>query len=171
MFLLGYCCAALACAFVLHVALWRVRVPRRQTRSLLLIFFGTLVAALALLAGLSRTGGLPSEFRLGPTCLHLLLFHAAMALAYVITYSAVEADSPSLVIVRRVAEAGAEGLSLEQIQAELNDDILLRPRLADLVRDRMVTRNGTQYAITSKGRTFAGLVILYRRLLGAGKGG
>ncbi len=171
MFLLGYCCAALACAFVLHVAVWRVRVPRRQTRSLLLIFFGALVAALALLVGLSRAGGLPPTSRLGPTCLHLVLFHTAITLAYVITYSAVEADSPSLLIVLAVAEAGRDGLPVKRLEERLNDDVLVRPRLANLVRDGTIARGSDGCRLTRKGRAFIRIFIAARRVLGAGKGG
>jgi hypothetical protein len=163
--------AAVLLAFAIHVVVWRIRVPQRQTRALLLIFFGTLFALLVGLAALP--GGesplpLPhhtSEF------VQIVLFGTACALGYVITYSAVEADSPTLVMIRAIAAAGPDGLPEQQFQAEMGDDLLIQPRLDDLVRDEMLVLSDERYQFTPKGRRFIGIFLRFRRLLTMGKGG
>ncbi len=161
-----------AATFGAHLAWWRVRIPRRQTRALLLLSFGCLAAGLVFLKAVGPSSSCSVWFPSSPAALfQIALFHVAMTLAYITTYSALEVDSPSLVIVLRVAQAGAQGVSREELLAELDDDALVRPRLRDLIRDGMAVLDETRYTITPKGRRFAAVFILYRRVLGLGKGG
>ena len=104
-----------AAAFCLHVLLWRIRIPRHQTRTLLLLFFGCLAVGLMGLGMAASASPHADWFPSSPAAFaQIALFHAAMTLAYVITYSGIEADSPSLVIVLLVAQAGTQGLSRDR---------------------------------------------------------
>lgn len=149
-------------ATLLHLLLWRLRLPRRQTRALLLIYFGVLALALGIRA-------------VGPVNLaqdaQISLLVISFTLAYIITYSAVEADSPTLVMIRAIAAAGANGLAEHEFRERLSDAVLVQPRYDDLVRDGMATRDGDTYRITPKGARFVGVLTWYRRLLGGDKGG
>ena len=60
---------------------------------------------------------------------------------------------PSKELIRKVIDSGS-------------DDILVKPRVRDLVRDEMVTLNGEKHRITTKGVILAQLFIFYRKLLG-----
>jgi hypothetical protein len=158
--------------FVVHVAWWRVRPPHRQTRALLLIFFvlGALVLGSLWIASFDPTAG---AFR--PVCpadyCQAALLVSSFASAYIITYSAIEADSPTLVLVRTIAAAGAKGLGDAELQTEASDDVLVKPRIADLVRDGLLSVDQQHYQLTKKGRRFVAIFIFYRRLLSVGKGG
>lgn len=163
---LVYGVAIVAAGFLAHLAIWRVRVPRRQTRAVLAVFFGTMLAGLALpsVAPVPPPGG-PAEYAA------VVLFVVAMTLGYTITYSALEADSPTLVLIRLIAAAGPDGLSEKELEAGADDGLLILPRLADLVRDGHVTRDGDVYQLTEKGRRFVAVFRTFRRVLGADKGG
>ena len=151
-----------AAAFILHLSLWRVRAPRRQIKALLRLYYGAL--AVALLLGWAAV--LPA-FRFAPAeALHLVLFYTGLTLAYIITYSAVQVDSPSLVIVAAIAAGGGDGLGREALFAGLTDEILVRPRLEDLVRDEVVTFDGTVYRMSDRGSRFLALLVGWRRLMG-----
>jgi len=152
----------LLAATAVHLLLWRIRLPRRQTRALLLIYLTTLAATLALLAARASP---PAEL------LQIALLVIASTFAYIINYSAVEADSPTLVIIRAIAAAGPSGLPPTALHAHMTDDVLVQPRLDDLIRDRMATLDAGRYTPTPKGRTFVGLLIFFRGLLRADKGG
>lgn len=161
-----------AAAFILHLALWRIHLPQRQTRALLGLFFGVLALVLAGaatgltddLVPLPRLAGLPQYVQTA-------IFVTGFTLAYIITYSALEADSPTLVMIKAIAEAGAAGLPVEKLLESASDDVLLKPRLADLVRDGMLVQDGSTYQMTPRGRSFVQIFIYSRRILGAGKGG
>ncbi len=161
-------------SFLIHLAVWRIKLPKRQTKTLLLIMFFILGAALLLLrasgSSLARLYGLAVPVTPGDY-LHLALLNISLILSYMITYSALEADSPSLVIALTVAGAGPRGIAESEFNDFVNDDKLLKPRIRDLVLDKMASLDNGKYRLTPKGIVFARLFIFYRVLLGRGKGG
>jgi hypothetical protein len=161
-------------AFLLHLAVWRIRLPERQTKTLLLIMFAVLGAGLLFLKvfgpGAAVLCGWPVPVTAGDY-LHLALLNISLIFSYMITYSALEADSPSLVIALTVAAAGPAGIPEADLSGFVNDDRLVKPRIKDLLLDRMAYLENGKYYLTPKGRIFAVLFITYRSLLGRGKGG
>lgn len=159
-------------AFLVHFIVWRLCLPRLQTDTLLMIF--VLVGAAGILMLKSRQGlcllgiAAPEAFW---DYLRLSFFYMAAALAYIISYSAIEADSPSLVIVLRIAEAGPAGLAERRLGELMTNEILVLPRLEDLVRDGFAAFADEKYSLTPKGDRFIGIFLFFRRLLGRGKGG
>lgn len=160
-------------AFILQLIIWKIRIPKRQIKVLLGIFFGTLFTGLLvlkvspyLIPGLGiYAPKYPLEY------LHISISFISLTLAYMITYSAIEADSPSLVMIRAVAKAGSGGLDKKEFEKTMNDDLLVIPRVRDLFNDKMAYMEGDKYRLTPKGVMFARLFVFYRNLLNAPKGG
>ena len=88
-----------------------------------------------------------------------------------ITYSAIEADSPSLVMVLSIAKTGKKGLEKKDFLSQMTDDIFVVPRIKDLSKDKMVYFDKGKYILTKKGRFFVMIFLFYRNLLNAPKGG
>lgn len=159
--------------FACHLLAWKIRLPRRQVKTLLTIHFGGLAVSLAALAAA------PPDFSLfgvsgprgTPELLHIALLVTSLTLAYMITYTALEADSPSLVMSQRLLEAGARGVPKEQFETFLNDEILVAPRVRDLITDEMAVVSEGRYRLTPKGELLARIFIVQRRIVGLGKGG
>lgn len=161
-------------SFLIHLAVWRIKLPKRQTKTLLLIMFSVLGAALLLLLAYGGELALSCGCAIPVTAgdyLHLALLNISLILSYMITYSALEADSPSLVIAMTVAAAGPAGIAESEFNTFVNDDRLVKPRISDLVLDKMAYIDNGRYRLTSKGLLFARLFIFYRALPGRGKGG
>jgi len=161
-------------SFLIHLAVWRIKLPKRQTKTLLLIMFSVLGATLLLLRAYVGELALSCGWAVPVTAgdyLHLALVNVSLVLSYMITYSALEADSPSLVIALTVAGAGPGGIAEGDFNAFVNDDNLVKPRINDLVLDKMARLDDGRYSLTPKGLLFARLFIFYRALLGRGKGG
>lgn len=159
-----------ALAFIIHFVSWKIKLPKRQTKTLLVIFFSTLFI------GFFITNFVSEYYHFLDKCtiteyLHISLFFVALTLAYMITYSAIEVDSPSLVMIMTIANAGANGLDKNEFERILNDDLLVKPRLKDIVTDKMAYLDGEKYKLTSKGILFARIFIIYRKLVNAPKGG
>lgn len=150
-------------AFILHVIIWKVRIPKNQTKILLMIFFGTLCAGFIVLCFLIHLT--LAEY------LHISLFFISLTLAYITTYSALEVDSPSLVMVMNIAAAGNIGLEKKKFEEITNDDRLVKPRVRDLITDKLAFLEGDRYRLTSRGILVARIFIFYRKLLKAQKGG
>jgi hypothetical protein len=158
---------------LVHLIWWRISLPRRQTKALLAIFLTATAASILLLALLTRLA--PEWQGYGPDdlweYLHIAEMVLALGLAYIVTYSALEVDSPSLVIALAIADQGTRGLAAEDLARAMNDERLIRPRVEDLVLDQMAFWQGERLLLTPKGQTMARLFAFYRRLLGKGLGG
>jgi hypothetical protein len=159
-------------AFGIHLVIWKVHLPHHQSRALLWTFFGTFSLGVICIPLFPQDGPwvwfIPHGFL---ELTHVFLMFLSLTLAYLITYSALEADSPSLVIIRMIAEAMPTGLAKQDLEKRLSDDILILPRIKDLLRDNLVVANGERLQLTPQGRFFIKLFVIVRTLLKAGKGG
>ena len=156
-------------AFIVHWITWRIRIPRRQTAALLLIFLGILpvgIAALLLAPPLRALG--PWSFWASA---HIAICQVAGALGYVVFYSVFEATSPTLRSLQYVANAGPAGRTREELAAMIKAATSMQIKLDAMVRDQMVSESGGVYRLTPKGRVWATTFANGRRWLGLAKGG
>jgi hypothetical protein len=157
----------------MQLVLWRIQLPKRQTRAIILLFVGTFCCGNIAMWKYGPHLGILRIYP--PTSLaeyfQLSMYFFSLTLAYLITYSAVEADSPSLLIVRKIFEAGSLGLSKESLEDELDNSVLIEPRVNDLIRDKMAEFHQGKYRLKMKGILLARLFTFYRNMLKVGKGG
>ena len=125
-----------------------MHLPRHHIAVLLRLYAGVLAAGLLTLpllpARASLLGAPPP--RSAAELLHVGVFFGALALAWIVTYTALPVDSPSLTMLLNIAAAGPAGLPAADLERLLTDEVLVRPRLEDLVRERMVEVRGGRYA-------------------------
>jgi hypothetical protein len=161
--------ALFSATFLVHMAWWRLRRPRHQTVALLYLFFGALAAAVAASLLLPETQGYaPTGFW---EWLHVGLFQVSMALAYIVVYSGLAEDSPSLAIISCVVRAGGQGRTREELLEIFLGDDLLHSRLEAMVAAGSITTTGTAFTLTPKGRRWARLFRAVRQLYCLNKGG
>ena len=154
-------------AFFFQLIIWKIRLPDRQSKVLLqifcFIFIGGLFTIWAARLEFQPLGILPpqglSEY------LHVGLFFMSFTFSYLITYSAVEVDSPSLIMILAIQNAGENGLTKEEFERSNTDNILTLPRINDLVHDKIAYLQGGKYQLTSKGFLLARIFNSYRKLL------
>ncbi|MGA9755831.1 MAG: hypothetical protein WBV23_11910 [Desulfobaccales bacterium] len=159
-------------AFGIHLIIWKVHLPHHQSKALLLIFMGTFFLGVIITPLLPQDGLWGCFVARGfYEVVHAFLLVLSLTMAYIITYSALEADSPSLVIIRMIAEAMPGGLAKKDLENRLTDDILIRPRINDLLRDNLVIAQGEKLRLTPQGRSFIKIFVIFRALLKSGKGG
>ena len=171
---LFYGFALIFIALIIQFFVWRVHLPQNQTKALLAIFFGTFVIGVLVLWVFS------SDIRFlgisAPVAIHeylqLCFFFVSLTLGYIATYSALEVDSPSLMIVMAIAKEGEQGLDETKLRQKMNDDILLIPRVNDLISSKLAYLDGDVCKLTPKGTFVAAIFTTYRKLLKkAQKGG
>ncbi|MEX1115017.1 MAG: hypothetical protein WEB53_07195, partial [Akkermansiaceae bacterium] len=146
--------------FVVHLAWWRMALPRRQ-RPVLLGLFLVGGAVLAPLAGwvCAHLGFAPlSWIEWANAGLAVISF----ALAYVVTYSALEADSPTLSLVRHIAAAGESGRQEEELRIFMAARPFVGARLSALVEEQMVEERGGKIILAEHSHTLFRLVLFYR---------
>lgn len=157
-----------AAAFFAHWLWWRVRIPARQTAVLLGIFLGVL-GAWAIAVAIFPAG--PIAPRSPWEMVHVAIFHVALTLAYVVAYSAIEHRSPSMTVLTFVADAGPSGRSVAEVHALLEAASPVEVRLRAMVREGMVTVEGSRYRLAAKGLAWARVLTAWRRLLRLPRGG
>lgn len=160
----------LASIFSVHLIWWRIALPRRQRASLLALFLlgGAAVAPLV--------AWLLGQFGFAPLSwiewLNVALAILAFALAYVVTYSALEADSPTLSLVRFVARAGKTGAEEEDLRRFMVARPFVAARLSALVEEGMVAEKDGTIVLQDHPYTLFRMVLFYReQVLGLKKHG
>jgi hypothetical protein len=150
-------------AFLLHLVWWRIRLPKRQLPAL---FKGFMLFFPLGLGVLNVSGHWPAALFTSPATAVVSLLYFSLVITYVITYSALEGDSPTLSLMRWVAQHPA-GVS----EKELEDFIASRPfiqaRLTAMEGDDLTeVRDG---AVFIKGRPslFFRMVLGWRSLYGS----
>lgn len=141
-----------------------MRLPRYQTAALLKIFSAGFGLGLAVVLLLHRSDS-PV-----PAMLHFTIFYVPMALAYVSLYSLIEHDSPSLLIVRALAEAGSSGRSRQELEDLFQEDIV-ESRLKAAISNGLVRLSGEGWALTPMGRVVGSVASLIKSIYGIRDGG
>lgn len=155
-------------AFGFHCVVWKIRLPKNHSGALVVIFSGILAAGIGVLkffeGGMGEMG-LP--VLAGPgDYFQVVAAYVSVTLAYVVTYSGIEVDSPSLVMVLEIHRAGAQGLGEMHFHQTMDNSTLVLPRVNDLIKGRLAVLEQGNYQLTFKGRMIAGLFSLYRKILG-----
>lgn len=151
----------LAVAWVLHILLWKIRLPRHQIPSLLLISSAVLAAWIML-----DRSGLLSKVSALEACQTVLLYGAS-SLCYVITYSAVEGDSPTLSLTRLLADRKNAGLPQEDVEGFLAARPFVKARLAALIHSGLIREEAGKFCIAGRPSLSFRLILAYRKLYGS----
>jgi len=165
-------CSALAMfllALAVHALVWRVRVPRMQTRTLFIIF----AAVPACLALLVAATGRPPPSVLPPVAdvPAMGLFYLGAVGCYLITYAGVEEASPSLLIIRTLEAAGEHGCTREELSQVVTDARFVAPRIAALKRDQVMVETPEGNLLTPRGARIAFVAGLLARCFRMDTGG
>lgn len=160
--------------FFVHLLIWKIHLPRRQIKTLFILVIVMSFVAFPFLNG-SKPSFLSTviewESLKALDYFHIYFYYYVISLMYIVFYGALYVDSPSLVMTLRVRETGNVGLPKDVLFKDLGDEVLVKPRLDDLVRDKQAIFSEGKYILTNKGRIFVSFFVFYRKLLKASMGG
>jgi hypothetical protein len=160
-------------AFLAHLLVWRVRKPTSPLKALLVIFVAAAAVGLTVVyfgERAVRSIGL-AVLPNAAAYLHVLLFFTSVALAYMVSYTLLEWDSPTLTLVTMIAKAGKDGVGEVELLEYVDKLPFIESRVESLMRDNsLVYKDG--YYVVGPGRHVAyRFVLFYRRLLGTERRG
>jgi hypothetical protein len=156
--------AALCAAWLLHILLWRVRLPSRQLMTLLSVFSAVWVLASVWILLSPGSFGLGDRVSAAGFIYFGLLYWSA-ALCYVITYSAMEGDSPTLSLTRHLHRTGQGGVPHEEIEEFFRQRPFVGARVTALVADGVLVEEGSGYRLSSGRYLFFRVILGYRRFV------
>ena len=160
-------------AFAAQAVIWRRRRPRAQYTGLLGLYLGAFVLVTAGLVA-ARLACAEAARALPQAPLDYATFallYVGLVLAFGTTYSAVQADSPTMSVLLAVEATGGRVLGLAELLDRFTDRVLVVPRLDDLVAGGLARLRDGRYVIAPRGVLFARTFVLFRRLLGFERGG
>jgi hypothetical protein len=165
-----FCLASFLAAFLLHLLVWFIRVPANPFLAMLVWFAAVWVGIAGLCAFLP---GIPATWRPdGPwQWLAAALFHASGSLSYIILYSALEQDSPTITIVKFTDQAGPSGCAPDDYQQVITDDLIIHSRLRAMLDSQLARRHGDRLFLTRKGAFWDRLFGAWMKLLAIREGG
>jgi hypothetical protein len=150
---------ALFLAWILHFVLWRVRLPKAQLKTLLIIFL--LVWAAVVVAVCLSEAALSGVLWI----LYFSLIYWSAALCYVITYSAMEGDSPTLSLTRHLHRMGDEGVPHKEIEEFFRQRPFVSARVRTLVTDNVFIEEEGGYRLSPGRYLFFRVILGYRRVV------
>lgn len=163
----------IGCLFI-HIIIWRWRYPKKHIIALFLIFILLPFAFVIAYIGLGQFGFLPDNIIFFSTedWLAIYLLNFALSLAYILSYPAIEAVSPSLAILLIVGDSNANGAAHDDLLHVFDDEVVLEPRIHDLIVAGLIVESDGYLSIAPRGAIFIRCFILLRQLLGLpiGKG-
>ncbi len=145
-------------ALTAHVIVWRIRLPRNHTKTLLAIFAAVFGLWLAAFAPLSTS--LPDVLQTG-------LCYLSISLAYTITYSTIEGDSPTLSLILLIADSGDRGVHANDLVAFLSRRPFIQARIAALIRSGLVREVGDRFIAVSSPPIAFRIILRFRKLFGS----
>ena len=162
-----YTLLLLSITLAIHLIIWKIWLPKNHTKVLILLCAAVLVLGVIFYILIVDIGNGPVS-----SILQFIILYMSLSLAYITTYSALEVDSPSLVMIMNIAKQGRSGLDKNALyQMAGNDDILVIPRVKDLLKIRLAYEKSGKIWISMKGRFFLRPILIYRKMIKAEKGG
>ncbi|MEI6492355.1 MAG: hypothetical protein WCO94_07380 [Verrucomicrobiota bacterium] len=147
----------LAGAWTLHLIIWRIHLPKRHIKALL-IGFGIVLAGWL---GLAVARSIPVL-----ELFQVAMLYGSLALTYIITYTAIESDSPTLRLVRDLQKAGRAGLSVEDLERFVAARPFVKARLEALIYSGLVSEKGNRYRVCGRPSLFFRVILGFRKLYG-----
>ncbi len=146
-------------AVAVHLVIWKISFPLKHRILILInIFAWVLVFGIIILPDFSQS-------------LEFIVLYCSLGAAYLLSYPAIEADSPSLAITYNIAQTASAGLVKAELNKMMDDDILVVARINDLLSEGLVCLRSGKYYLTPSGLFLAGLFSGFRKLLNLPKGG
>lgn len=150
---------------IIHILIWRIKVPTLS--SLILIFIFLIIPFLGLSIILVNIAGVKYHLSLDADVLIEVFFlHLSLSLIYIASYPAVEAHSPSLVILLMIASSPFKKMTAEDIIRYYSASNTIVERVEDLKVSGLITEGDKGLQLRPLAKVIIRFYILYRKMLG-----
>jgi hypothetical protein len=156
-----------AIAFLLHLIIWKIRIPDNPARTIVIIFVLILAAGVLILRYTVLDNSMAGSLALlnFGECLHVALIFMSFLSTYYFVYGTLVDESPSMFTILNVTKAGEKGLPEKALTELITDDLFIKPRMVYLVGERMVCLQEKKYRLNSKGKKFIGMIKFFQNLM------
>lgn len=143
--------------FFLHILVWRVLKVKREMLWLFILFLGAPFCSMFFLALYTTLTRLE--------VVSIALVHFSLAVIYLQTYPALKYDVPSFRILMLLDKNRKNGLSKDEINANIKQNELFDDKLTGLKDDALIVLKDGKLTLSLSGKILALIFAAYRRLL------
>ena len=154
-------------AFFLHIIVWKIQIPKKQMKALILIFFSVFISGMLSISFVQCNKSLFCQEAIiyFSEIIRVTIFFTALTFSYFLVYASFIGESPSLFLVWNIANSGKIGLNKNDLYKLIEDDIFIKPRFEYLIEENMVNKIGGKYLLSPKGNTFISIIIIVRKIM------
>ncbi|MCB1192964.1 MAG: hypothetical protein KDK90_21140 [Leptospiraceae bacterium] len=139
-------------SFFIHILIWRLNLTQKTPKDIIKIFLGLyMVIFVYILVIKFYQNQVNVEFFINYLYIYIVSF--SLFFAYLLTYPAIESDSPSNTILLKL-EKHPEGMPKEELLQIFDDNSSILERIKGLERDRKVIQINGKYILTNEGKRF-----------------
>jgi hypothetical protein len=157
MLIIGFSLALVLAFLLVHVLIWRLFPDRRSIG----VLVGLSLAVLIL--GVTFWEIISARCNLGEALL-MVQFHIFATLAYIVGYSGVEEESPSLMILKLASRAGSRGIAKSEIEDLINNNFILERRLGPMKTAGLIIQEGESLILSPKGQILSSAFSIFRSI-------
>lgn len=156
----------LGVAFLVQLIVWRLYLPRRQIFAILVVFLCTFALMLTVELWMNLLS------RAAPTTIFsAIALYFSITFVYMIVFSAVESDSPTLMIINQIAAGGRDGCSEEELQNKFSERDWTMERLRLMEVGGFIWIHRHRCTLSRKGWSYAHLFEASAKLFELPRGG
>ena len=123
---------------------WRVFKPKNEYFLIFIIFNTVFLSSLIFIKILSIN--LPIH-----DWIHIVIIFYFFMFAYIIAYTSIEGDSPSIIIAIEIFKSNKKGLTSEDLENKITDERFLNPRIETILNNKIAYIKNKKIFISKKG--------------------
>jgi len=141
---------------MIHIAWWRIRIPKREVLSILIIFSAVILTGLSAILYFTDiiVGDNQSLVSSIIHISHISFFYIIMMTIYIVIYTGLEDESPSLFLLLQILNSGKDGIEISKLYKSITNDTFIGPRIKFLIEEEMASVKDSRIIILSKGQKF-----------------
>jgi hypothetical protein len=134
----------IALAMIIQIIIWRIKKPKNEYLAILIIFNIIFFITIFL------TIYLDWELLIFDW-LHIIIIYYSLVFAYLIAYTSIEGDSPSIIIAIEVYNSKKKGVTVEDLEKKITNKRFINPRIRALLDNNIVFEDNKKIFMSKKG--------------------
>lgn len=150
-------------SLLINIIFWRIRLPNKQTISIFIIF----IAVFLFFCLIHFLNFLPKNYTLKyfGEWIQIILFYFTFLFTYLIVYTSIENNSPSMKIIMQIYNSGKKGLNNSELNKVISNEEFIKTRIDSLLRSDLLLYRDNIFLISPKGKSTIKIMLLIHKLI------
>ncbi len=147
----------------LNIIIWNIKIPKNHSLSILFIFL--IIYIVFLFTNFFNISFLIFHRLSLVELIHITIFYFMFLFTYLVAYTSVDKDSPTMMIVMQVFNSGRSGLNNNELKKSISNDKFIKTRIDSLLESNLIFYKENKYMITKKGKFSISIMFLIHKII------